>query len=236
MSRIVPIVIAVVAIAALTFIEGRMSERWGDNRHCDYCATLLDDVPKKIGNWVGVDNEVGEREREVAGARGYVSRTYKNEASGQSVGIWFIVGHARDTFRHTPDICYGGSGFAMQGDQRAFHLDDPEADFWTAKFSRPSRTGGVEQQRVFWTWFRPQADSGEPVTWRVPGSMGDSATRYEFAAAPALFKLYFTTSGDAAEQEGDESVCMTFAREFLPTVEPLLAPANGAIPADFESP
>jgi hypothetical protein len=239
MTRVVPIVIAVVAIVALTIVEGVMSERWGDNRLCGYCATLLDNVPKTIGGWTATDNQVTEIERKGAGARGYVSRTYHNDASGKDVGVWFIVGHARDTFRHTPDICYGGNGFTMEGDQTRHVLELEEgkqAEFFTATFGKQNAMGGEMKQRVFWTWFKPKAGSGEPVTWRVPDGMTSSDIRYEFAAAPALYKLYFTVSGAEAEAPIESSVAMEFAREFLATVDPILAPANGEIPADFTPP
>jgi len=235
MTRVIPIVIAVLAIVALTVVEGVMSERWADSRHCGYCASLLDNVPSKIDEWESTDNQVTEIERKGAGARGYVSRTYHHDGKDKDVGVWFIVGHARDTFRHTPDICYGGAGYAMQGDQTRYELpleDGKKASFFTATFTKPTAMGEVKQ-RVFWTWFKPDADSGEPVVWRVPEGMSSSDIRYEFAAAPALYKLYFTVSGAEAEAAGDESVAMDFARQFLTAVEPVLAPANGAIPADF---
>lgn len=238
MLRIVPIVIAVVAIVALTVVEGLMSERWGDSRHCAYCASLLDQIPMQIGEWSATDNEVTEIERKGAGARGYVSRTYRNAATGKEVGIWFIVGHARDTFRHTPDICYGANGFKMQDNQSRYQLtldDGEQASFFTAIFGKPGAIGGEMRQRVFWTWFKPDAGSGDPVVWRVPDGMTASAIRYEFAAAPALYKLYFTIGGAESDAPGDESVAMDFAREFLPTVEPILAPANGEIPDGFEA-
>lgn len=236
MTRIVPIVIAVLAIVALTVVEGVMSERWGDNRLCGYCASLLDNVPKTIGEWTATDNQVTEIERKGSGARGYVSRTYHNDATGKDVGVWFIVGHARDTFRHTPDICYGGNGFTMEGNQARHELpleDGKKATFFTATFGKSSAMGGEMKQRVFWSWFKPDTGSGEPVVWRVPEGMTSSAIRYEFAAAPALYKLYFTVSGPEADSPPDHSVAMVFAREFLATVDPIVAPANGEIPDGF---
>lgn len=229
MSRVVPLVIAVLAIGALTVVEGRLTERWGDNRHCAYAATLLDQVPPTIGEWEGEDNEVELLVQEAAGARGYVSRMYKNDRTGKKVGVWFIVGHARDTARHTPNICYKAGGFETERPQQKVTLereDGVPTEFWTAEFVR-STPLGEQRERVFWTWFKPKLGSEEPVAWLAPDDQ-----RYGFGAAPALYKLYFTTYGeDAAAQE--DSVCLEFAKEFLPIVEPIVAEANGAIPADF---
>lgn len=239
MSRILPILIAVIAIAALTIVEGRLSGRWGDNRLGAYAASLMTETPNRIGSWVGTDNDVTDEEREGSGAKGYISRNYVDPSGGRQVGVWFIVGHARDTYRHTPDICYGGSGFAMDDDQRRYELDLEDgstASFWTAVFNKETDLGGKLKQRVFWTWFRPVANSGEPVNWSVPDGISDMAIRREFSAAPALYKLYFTTNSAAAEAEGDESVCMEFAKQFFEVVNPIIAPANGPIPEGFTPP
>lgn len=233
MSRVVPVLIAVVAIVALTIVEGSMSARWGDNRLSAYCAVLLDDVPTQIGQWVGEDGDVDEVVQMTAGARGFVSRTYRNETTGEVVGVWLIVGHARDTARHTPDVCYGGSGFKPDEEGITKHHQTfdgvGDASFWTAEFVRQSGLG-EQHERVFWAWFKPQSGSGESVEWIAPDNV-----RYEIGAAPALYKLYFTTTGSKASDADAESVCMEFAKEFLPVVAEKLAPANGEIPADFDA-
>lgn len=231
MARLLPILIAIIAIAALTVVEGNLTERWGDNRHCGYCATLLDEVPKQIGDWSGTDGEVEELVQEAAGARGFVSRSYTNEGTGKTVGVWFIVGHARDTARHTPDICYIGSGFKKDKppEGHTLNVGGDEVEFKTALFVKSSPLG-TRQERVFWTWFKPEAGSQAPVAWQAPDNQ-----RLAFGAAPALYKLYFTASGRDSEAI-DDSVCMEFAREFLPVVEPIVKQANEAIPDDYVAP
>lgn len=232
MSRLIPFAIALVAIAALTVVEGTISERWGDNRLCAYCVTLLDDVPKEIGSWTGTDGEVDDKTQEVAGARGFVSRSYTNASNQDRVGLWLIIGHARDTARHTPDICYKGNGF--ENDQITKHrLDLSEgrsAEFFTSVFTKTNSAGQKHQERVYWAWFCPKSNSGDTVNWIAPDNV-----RMEIAAAPALYKIYFTTFGDAAELSHEESPCMEFAKEFLATLDPLLEPANGAIPDGFDA-
>lgn len=231
MSRLLPVVIAVVAIAALTVVEGLMSERWADSRLCAYCVTLLDTVPSQIGDWTGVDSEVDDETREVAGARGFVSRTYSNPSTGQTVSVWLIVGHARDTADHQPTTCYGGNGFSG-GKSKTKHtltLDDgSEATFFTALFEK-NHPLGTHKERVYWTWFKPETDSGKPVQWVAPDNL-----RLAIGAAPALFKLYFTTQGEAATEPIEENDALDFAREFLPVVAAALADGNAKIPDDFD--
>lgn len=233
MSRYIPITIAIVVIASLTVVEGFMSERWGDSRLCAYCATLLEEVPSDIGGWTSTSNDVDDDTREVAGARGWVSRTYTNPDTDEAVAVWLIVGHARDTARHTPDVCYTSQGNTRETDitRHALDLEDgSRAEFFTAVFNVQGELG-VLPQRVFWAWFKPKGDADAPVEWIAPQNV-----RTEIAAAPALYKLYFTTSGAASEADGDANVGMKFAKEFLSAVNPILKEANGAVPDDFVPP
>lgn len=232
MTRYIPISIAVVAIAALTVVEGVKSERWGDSRLCAYCVTLLDDVPKQVGSWTGEDNEVDGKTQEVAGARGVVSRVYTNPNTQESVAVWLIVGHARDTARHTPDVCYGSQGNKRETPIEKHTLTlggGTSAEFFTSLFTVKTQAGGIPQ-RVFWTWFKPVDQSNNQVEWIAPDNV-----RMEIAAAPALYKMYFTTTGPAAELEGNENAGMKFAREFMAVLNPILQKANTGIPADFDA-
>lgn len=231
MSRVIPIVIAVIAIAALTVVEGIMSERWGDNRLGAYCVTLLDDFPKEIGTWTGIDSEVDAMTQEVAGARGYVSRSYRDSESNKAVGVWLIVGHSRDTADHVPTTCYTGNGFRYGNSKAKYTLtlkDGSQVHFFTALFEKDGPLG-VLKERVYWTWFKPNANSGEPVEWIAPDNL-----RLEVGAAPALYKLYLTTGGAAAEADLDKSDCLDFAQDFFPVVNAALRSANGEIPDDFD--
>lgn len=227
MLRFLPLVLAVVAIGSLTVVEGLKTERWANNSHASYCVTLLEDVPKQMGSWEGVDGEVDDSTRETAGARSYVSRNYTNAGTGQTVNVWLIVGHARDTARHTPDICYQANGFKPQEDQKKVYLTLPDgrkASFYTNLFEQEGM-----RTRVFWTWFKPEQGAGRAVDWKAPDNV-----RYEIGAAPALYKLYFTVSGRDAIAGGDESLAMEFAEEFIQLIDPLLQKANQEVPEGFD--
>lgn len=233
MVRLLPVAIAVLAIVSLTVVEGIRTGRWIDtDRPLAYCASLLNDIPTKIGDWKGQDDEVDSDVLVVAGADGYVSRMYRDPASNRVVNVWLIVGHAHDTAEHTPDFCYPSQGFAQTEATNRFTItmdDQPDADFWTGVFEGGG--SGAPAKRVFWAWFKPEVDGG--VNWVAP-----EQSRWHFGNTPRLFKLYFTAT---AEGEGDdvdlnESDCVEFAREFLPVVEPILQRANEPVPEDFVVP
>jgi hypothetical protein len=232
MLRALPYVLAVVAICALTVIEGVISDRWTDvNREATYAAALLDEIPNTIGDWVGQDELVDDDTQRVAGAEGFVSRTYVNSKTDQRVGVWLIVGHARDTAEHTPDVCYPASGFNLRDAKEAFPIaieGQPAMKLWTGMFVAERGPAKVSQ-RVFWTWLRPTTESSKG--WEAPGGN----PRWYYGSARALYKMYFTTYAKEPTEAADQSPAVAFAKEFMPVVNPIIAKANVGAPAEFDA-
>ncbi len=70
--------------------------------------------------------------------------------------------------------------------------------------------------RVFWSWYKPNEEG--TVEWKAP-----KIVRWEFGNAPSLFKLYFTSNMHDYRETTEESLCMKFAKEFLPVVDKALS-------------
>jgi hypothetical protein len=242
MMRQIPIILGVLALVGLTLAEARMSGRFqGSNMTEEEFAALLKNVPETIGDWHGVNLPVEEQVRKTAGARGYVSRSYKNDLTGEVVTVWLIVGHSKDVMRHTPDVCYVSSGFtarAPENSLQSFVFNGKDlGEFYTNTFIKEDMTGR-QLVRVFWSWYKP-ADDGT-VEWKAP-----KIVRMEFGNTPALYKLYFTNNMLNYRETTEESASMKFAKEFLPVVDKALssaqqtpasdAPAAADAPADDSS-
>jgi hypothetical protein len=238
MSRYLPIALGVVAIVALTIVQSVWSDRFADtNVTAEQKEKLLERVPKEFGNWRSIDLEVSEEVQETAGAVGFVSRSYQNTLTGEVVNLWLIVGHARDIGAHTPDICYGGSGFTMRSQNALYSFIYPgqsqsdDAQFWTNTFIKEDFSGR-QLVRVFWAWHRPTND-GE-VEWQAPGN-----ARWHFGNTRALFKMYFTSVMRDPDETTEDSPCVRFGREFLSHIRQALAEseigdATGETPAATE--
>ena len=231
MIRQLPIILGVLALVGFTVAEARMSGRFqGSNMTEERFAALLKKVPMDIGDWHGTDLSVEDQVKKTAGARGYVSRSYRNKITGQEVTIWLIVGHSKDVVRHTPDVCYPSSGFQTMSPENARQTfvfeGQPQADFYTNKFLKEDETGR-QLVRVFWSWFKPSADGN--VTWKAP-----EIVRWQFGNAPSLFKLYFTSRMSDYKETTDGSPCMKFAEVFLPVVDKALSTAEQ--PSTAEAP
>lgn len=231
MMRQVPIILGVIALIGFTVAEARVSGRFqASNMTPEQFEALLKKVPMDIGEWEGTDMPVDDRVKRVSGAKGYVSRNYKNSITGEEVSIWLIVGHSKDVVRHTPDVCYPSSGFTQRAPENSLQpfVFDGEAagDFYTNSFTKEDELGR-KLIRVFWSWFKPSEDG--TVTWKAPKNI-----RWEFGNTPSLYKLYFTSNMRDLRETTDQSVCMKFAKEFMPVVDQALSTAQQ--PAAAEAP
>jgi hypothetical protein len=216
----VPVAATVVLILGLTIWESVYSDRFtGSGITAEEFGKQFVKIPETVGSWVGTNREVDKKTLEVAGAVNHVSRTYTNSATGASVDLWLVVGHARDIGRHTPDICYPSHGFAQDGDILRQRLEIPgeePATFFTARFRNEAAFGGGAVQRVFWAWNPNRPD--EPQ-WIAP----DGQRRY-FANNPALYKMYFTANMKDRDETVAENVAVEFAKIMLPVVNRALFP------------
>lgn len=227
MSRYLPIVLGVLVIVGLTIPQIRMSDRFASsNVSAEQRAKLLDNVPKKIGDWIGEDKPVDPTVKQTAGAVGAVSREYRNVRTNERVDLWLIVGHARAISSHTPNICYRASGFEMRAPENSLYPMEfegvPKAPFWTNTFVKADVTGR-RLVRVFWSWYNPEADENKgKVVWEAPGN-----ARWHFGNTRSLYKMYFTSEMREPSETAEDSACRRFAREFMPIVNKALAEVYG---------
>jgi hypothetical protein len=233
MFRQVPVILGVLALIGFTVAEARMSGRFqGSDITEEQFAELLKKVPMEIGDWHGEELPVEDQVKKTAGARGYVSRAYKNAKTAEVVTIWLIVGHSKDVVRHTPDVCYPSSGFKTMAPENSRQTvvfeGQPEADFYTNKFIKEDATGR-QLVRVFWSWYKPQEDG--KVVWKAP-----KIVRWEFGNARSLYKLYFTNNMRDYRETTDESASMKFAEVFLPVVDQALSTAQRGSAAETAAP
>ena len=226
---IVPAAIAVVLIVFTSIVQGLWTDRFAPtmSEELNAFATAMKSIPNQIGDWDSQEGnaEMDPMEREAAGAVGDLSRKYRNPNTQEEVSVYMICGASRNVAIHTPDACYTGSGFEMEGNIESFPIEfeDSTAEFHTAVFLKADTSGGdVQRLRVFWAW---NADG----TWESP-----KFPRMKYGGRTPLNKIYFIAPSPASEQI-EENSAVEFAKEFLPVVTPLLFPANDEEPASDPS-
>ena len=222
-SLLAPAILGGFLIVSFCFVEGMyLKDRWGTpGVEASLMGKRFENVPKDIGDWKGQNLSVDEQVRNTAGAVNYVSRSYRNEETGDEVRLWLIVGHSRDICRHTPNICYPASGFRQVGSQIGHDFEvvgGKPAQFFTGKFIKENDFG-QHAERVFWAWNHPEVNK-----WEAPDE-----PRQHYGLSRALYKLYFTSSVKSNEDAAEDNVAASFAALMLPEIDKALFPeVNGA--------
>jgi hypothetical protein len=131
---------------------------------------------------------------------GYVNRRYLHQQTGQTVNLAVIVGPPGPTAVHTPEICFSSRAYEQQQPRRRIELAaqaPAKHSFWTLDFETTNVL--AERLRVYYAW-----SLGE--RWEAAAS-----PRYQFAAAPQLYKLQLAAN-IPAQVGGPEADA---GREFL---------------------
>ncbi|MFO0800408.1 MAG: exosortase-associated EpsI family protein [Gemmataceae bacterium] len=192
-------------VAAAVF-EGVLSNRWGVPEDLEAAAARLGRVPSAFGDWTSEEVSVDRKILDRAEAVGSVSRVYRNRKTGSSVSVMILCGPTGPIASHTPDVCYAGLGYKMQGGEVKKSLGD--ATYWTARFDKGSADPGLE---VNWAW-------GANNTWYAAAT-----PRLDFTGHAFLYKIYATRSLAAGTtRTGDPG--HEFLAEFLPVLRVALDP------------
>lgn len=213
--RVAAVVLALAALVGAAVFEGIRGQRWGVPEDLKAAAAKLDAVPAAFGDWDSAVVEIDRKILERAEAVGSVSRVYRNSRTGAVVSVLLLCGPAGPIASHTPDVCYAGIGYTMEGGQVRKTIDPPAgpAAYWSARFVKDPAEPALE---VCWAW-----RGGE--TWTAADS-----PRVEYAANGVLYKFYVTRlvrpgSGIPGRPEPDP--IRDFLTEFLPQLRTALGPA-----------
>ncbi len=223
--------VGLVLIVLTSVVEGLWTLRWDDATSEELRALVAAvgqvplEIPSKVsgGGWDGhrLEEKADPKELEVAGAEGHFAATYQPRSGGEPVQVYLICGRSRSVSVHTPDACYPGAGFTMEGQSQKYFIpyqpagtNAPDqartAEFTTAVFVKSEHTG-TQRLRVFWAW---NAGNG----WQSP-----DFPRWVFGGRRPLNKLYLIAEAPV-NQTVEDSPCVAFAKDLLPELDQRLFP------------
>lgn len=220
LSLILPVAAGVALIVFASIVEGLWTERWGKTTSEELLAfaEAFKDLPLTVGDWEGdrVEEEADPRVLEVAGAEEYLSANYHNAKIGETVSVYLICGPSRNVSVHTPEACYPGAGFKMEGKTQPYTINTGsfQAEFTTAVFFK-DEASGAQRLRIFWAW------NAEGI-WESP-----DWPRMKYGGRRALNKIYLLAP-EPPNRSVNESPCLPFAELFLPEVDKVLFPKASA--------
>jgi hypothetical protein len=206
MHRILFIACAAGVLIASGVVHGVWTDRWAGQADLVESARRLEQLPMTIGAWHGTSVEMDQNAG--VGLAGMVARRYVHAQNGKAVTILLACGRARAVCIHTPEACYGGSGFDVEK-PRPFKLTSAPAavppEFWTARFVR-DRAAGRTNLRIFWSWHGTQG-------WKVA-----EHPRIAFAGEKSMLKLYLIREMLQPDEPLEGDACVEFMQELLPAI------------------
>jgi hypothetical protein len=206
------------ALVACGIAHGFLTDRWVANEETTKAAELLQKVPMHIGEWMGEDVEVPANQA-APGLAGSLQRRYLNRRLGVTVVIALVNGRPGPVATHTPEVCYGASGYTVGGRKPvALDTNDTSAQFWTADAVR-TKVAEETKIRLYWAW-----NGGEGWV-----ASADARSQFTRARYPVLHKLYVLRdlTGPGSTFGKKEEPCEAFLQVLLPELDRILF-HNGA--------
>src|SRR4051794_17050331 len=100
---------AAAALIGTGLVHGFWTNRWVEDTATVEAARRLRNVPMTFGEWEGatIEAEPGP------GIAGSIQRGYTNKRLGVTVTIALVNGQPGPVATHTPEVCYGASGYTV---------------------------------------------------------------------------------------------------------------------------
>src|SRR5215831_4661092 len=111
MKRMLPIAVALAAVLAAGIVHGFWTDRWRTARTVEAAVANLDRVPRTVGDWQA--EPLASDVRDDQGLPGQLYLRYVNRKSGDSITVALVCGRPGPVSIHTPDVCYGASGYKV---------------------------------------------------------------------------------------------------------------------------
>ncbi len=202
MMRWFAALIGSMALIVCGIVHGYWTDRWAPPAETAQAAQRLDAIPLELGEWDGEAMEVKSGEAGAGVAR-CIKRRYVHRKSGAVVSLFLVCGRPGPVSIHTPEVCYGASGF-MVGAKGRYESETGDK-MWKTDAVRANAT---EETRLllYWGW-------SDGSSWTA----SDDA-RVQFARRPVLHKLYVVRELSGANESNQSEPCEEFLRLLLPSL------------------
>ncbi len=190
------------ALIVCGIVHGYWTDRWAPPVETERAAERLDAIPLELGEWDGEVMEVKSGEAGNGVAR-CIKRRYVHRKSGAVVSLFLVCGRPGPVSIHTPEVCYGASGF-MVGTKGRYESESGD-NMWKTDAIRTNATEET-RLRLYWGW-------SDGSGWAA----SDDA-RVQFARRPVLHKLYVVRELSGLNESNQSEPCEEFLRLLLPSL------------------
>jgi hypothetical protein len=195
---------SLILTAGLT--HGLWTDRWSRSEDTAEAAQLLQELPLQVGEWEG--QPIERTGSPAPGVTGSLQRTYTHRRTNQSVVIALVNGRPGPVATHTPEACYGASGYVLGGKKPIdIETNTAAAQFWTSDATR-TRVSEQTKIRLYWAWSVGQG-------WVACHDARREFPRFRHSI---LHKLYVIRDLNTPTAPGVEP-CEQFLEAFIPVMQ-----------------
>lgn len=203
--RILFTAVAVAALLATGLVHGYWTGRFDYAEGVAAAVERVEQTALDLPNWKGVALDVQTSAN--SSTAHHLFRRYVHRQTGREVNVLLVCGRPGPVSIHTPDACYGASGFQVATPvKKAWPIGENTAEFWSSRMVKKRPTEEV-QLRVFWSW---NAGTG----WTA----SDNA-RMDFVRSPLLYKLYLIHDRAQEGSVTTDDPCVALMRELTPELD-----------------
>ena len=150
--------------------HGLLSNRWGISEDIVSLGKKLSEIPTEIGPWKCTqDSKLEENVEKMLEAKGYISRLYTHQTTGESVSVFVVFGPKGPIAVHTPEVCYSARAVTQTSERTATPVEPEfkEGNLWKLAFE--TNTVDKRKMNVFYGWSEggPWQAAANPRFWRT---------------------------------------------------------------------
>ncbi len=224
LSAALPFLVAPPLLILAAIWQGKETERWGEFPEMKQFADRMENLPLKIGPWIGTRKPgLTDSVRKAAGAEGDLHIVYQNDGTvdplqkGVEVDMFIDCGRLLDQSKHRPDRCFPAQGYKADGEETLLQKVQPEgqkskAEFRTAVYTKEDQ--GIKT-RIYWSW------SSDRV-WKAPD--GEDGLRKAFRRTKPIYKLYVSNSLGGANDQPGTGPSIDLIKVLVPAYDKVLFP------------
>jgi hypothetical protein len=202
--RILSAATALILVIGSGLVYGLWTGRWDPPTESPDMTGIFERIPLELGDWRGIPVE-----SDVRGAGpilGHVERRYTNQRTRDIITISLVCGKPGPVAIHTPDVCYGSSGYDVGACRRLTPPHTEKTEFWTADAKKQKSTEQL-RLRIFWAW-----NGGDG--WQAADN-----PRLAFVRYPLLYKLYLIRELPATGDGLDDDPCVDLFHQLAPELQ-----------------
>jgi hypothetical protein len=190
--------------------HGLFSNRWGVAEDIVSLGKKLSEIPTEIGPWKCTqDSKLDENVEKTLEAKGYISRLYTHQTTGESVNVFVVFGPKGPIAVHTPEVCYSARAVTQTSERTPAPVESEfkEGALWKLAFE--TNTVDKRKMNVFYGW-------SEGGVWQAAANPRFWRTNY-------LYKIQTSCQATGKKEDSTDE----FFKLFLPELRKQMRSVDG---------